>query len=144
MSKKQIKQITSTQGSYRHTIQTMAKAMEKTTRSKQPQQRKGRKIIADDQPMQSMEVANSATGTSHKTNQQPPHHATPDDDALLDPTSGAYKKWYEQHEHTYQINYRSTSDSMETFGSKKMWCRSMEKRNLMYTTYVGDGDSAAH
>ena len=115
-----------------------------------------------------MEVANIATGTSQKTNQQPPHHATPDDDALLDeefdrhnyeiqsksftecqshgnwdPTSGAYKKWYEQHEHTCQINYRSTSNSMETFGSKT-WCRSMEKRNLMYTTYVGDGDSAAH
>ena len=60
-----------------------------------------------------------------------------------DHTSEAYKKWYEQHQSTCHINYWSTSNSMEAFGSKKMWCRSLKKRNLMYTTYVGDGDSAA-
>ena len=33
---------------------------------------------------------------------------------------------------------------MKAFSSKKMCCRSLEKRNLMFTTYVSDGDSAAH
>ena len=25
-----------------------------------------------------------------------------------------------------------------------MWCRSLEKNNLRYTIYIGDGDSASH
>ena len=83
MSKKHTtKQITSTPGSYRHTIHSIASAMEKTTRSKHP---RGRKIIEDDQAIHSMEIEDNAAETNQtETNQPPSHHATPDDDALLD------------------------------------------------------------
>ena len=83
MSKKHTtKQITSTPGSYRHTIHSIASAMEKTTRSKHP---RGRKIIEDDQVIHSMEIEDNVAETNQtETNQPPSHHATPDDDALLD------------------------------------------------------------
>ena len=60
-----------------------------------------------------------------------------------DHRSEAYKKWYEQHQPTCHINYWSTYNSIEAFGSK-MWRRSLKKRNLISTTYMGDGNSAAH
>ena len=33
---------------------------------------------------------------------------------------------------------------MEAYGAEKIWCRSLAKHNLQYTTYIGDGDSASH
>ena len=43
-----------------------------------------------------------------------------------------------------KINYHASSNSMEAYGAKKIWCRSLAKHNLRYTTYIGDGDSASH
>jgi len=33
---------------------------------------------------------------------------------------------------------------METSGTVEIFDRSIEKRNLCYTTFIGDGDSAAY
>jgi hypothetical protein len=55
-----------------------------------------------------------------------------------------YKQWKEAHEPKCNINFKGTSNSMEAFGAKNMWCRSLEKHNLRYTIYIGDGDSSSY
>ena len=40
------------------------------------------------------------------------------------------------------INHSGSSDSMETAAAVEMFSRSVEKRNVKYSTFVGDGDSS--
>ena len=53
--------------------------------------------------------------------------------------SDQYKTWKVNHECT--INHVGSAASMETEGAKEMFLRSIEKRKLVYETYVGDGDT---
>ena len=50
----------------------------------------------------------------------------------------------ECHKSECQINYHASSKSMESAGAKAMWSRSVDKHNLRYTIFVGDGDSSTH
>lgn len=48
------------------------------------------------------------------------------------------------HEDGCQANYHGTSGGMEIDGAIKLFERSMPKYNVMYTEYLGDGDSKAY
>ena len=61
-----------------------------------------------------------------------------------DKTTSAYREWMDAHRPHCQINYHASSNSMESAGAKAMWSRSVEKHNLRYTIFVGDGDSSTH
>ena len=53
----------------------------------------------------------------------------------------SYKDWKKGHEANCNINYEGSSGAMEGKGALAMYKRSIETRNLKYTTLVGDGDS---
>jgi len=53
-----------------------------------------------------------------------------------------YQNWKETH--VCQINHHGSASSMETNGTVDMFKRSIEKRNLRYTTFIGDGDSSSY
>ena len=55
-----------------------------------------------------------------------------------------HKKWYNTHEQHCKKNYSGTSQSMEPEAAKLIWGRSIAKRKLCYTTFIGDGDSKAY
>lgn len=59
-----------------------------------------------------------------------------------DKTSEKYKKWKEGHR--CSINFTGSSKAMEAHGIKLLWGRSLEKHNLRYTTFIGDGDSSSY
>lgn len=44
----------------------------------------------------------------------------------------------------FDINYYASSNSMEAYGAREIWCRSLAKHNSRYTIYIGDGDSSSH
>ncbi|XP_065068314.1 uncharacterized protein LOC135693699 [Rhopilema esculentum] len=50
-------------------------------------------------------------------------------------------QWQETHKPFCNINHKGTSDAMESSAAVDIFSRSIEKRHLKYTTYVGDGDS---
>ena len=52
-----------------------------------------------------------------------------------------FNNWYSSHKGSCCINHEGSSSSMEVKGAAKLFLRSTEKRNLMYTTFAGDGDS---
>ena len=54
-----------------------------------------------------------------------------------DKTTLHYQQWMENH--SCNINYSGSSDSMETTAAVQMFTRSVEKHNLKYTTFIGDG-----
>ena len=58
-----------------------------------------------------------------------------------DKTGSKYIGWWEQHKSKCTINHSGSSDKMETDGAIEMFTRSVEKNNLQYTTFIGDGDS---
>ena len=53
-----------------------------------------------------------------------------------------YKEWAANHHDVCCINHRGSSGSMEGKGAAMIFKRSIEKRNLMYTHFIGDGDSS--
>ena len=53
-----------------------------------------------------------------------------------------FTEWYQTHENVCMVNHKGSSDSMETAGAVEIFLRSIETRNLKYTTFVGDGDSS--
>ena len=59
-------------------------------------------------------------------------------------TTGRYKKWYEQHAPKCSINYEGSSGAMECQAGVDMFIRSISTRNLRYSAFVGDGDSACY
>lgn len=58
-----------------------------------------------------------------------------------DKESGLYKNWQEAHKSRCQINYDGSSGGMEGAGALAIFKRSIDQRQLKYTTFVGDGDS---
>ena len=53
-----------------------------------------------------------------------------------------YKRWHEMHAPKCSRNYEGSSGGMEAAAGVEIFLRSMEKNNLQYTTFVGDGDSS--
>ena len=58
-----------------------------------------------------------------------------------DKNSANYMKWKEYHVEKCAANHQGTVASMETEGAVEMFLRSIEKRKLVYETYVRDGDT---
>ena len=54
-----------------------------------------------------------------------------------------YQNWWDSHAQVCQINHTGSSGDMETKGAITMFTRSTEKHRLLYTTFVGDGDSSS-
>ena len=59
-----------------------------------------------------------------------------------DKHSPDYLTWKEKHKRHCQINHEGSSEEMEALGAIEIFSRSIEKRKLMYSTFVGDGDSS--
>ena len=55
-----------------------------------------------------------------------------------------YQKWYDTHKDNCRINHTGSSQSMEPAAAKRIWSRSVKKRKLCYTTFIGDGDSKSY
>ena len=62
----------------------------------------------------------------------------------LDKSSDSYKNWWKVHAQSCQINHTGSSGGMETEGAIAMFKRSLEKHRLVYTKFVGDGDSSCY
>ena len=58
--------------------------------------------------------------------------------------SQEYEKWYETHKAKCFKNYEDSSGSMEKEGALVMWSRSISKNKMMYTSFIGDGDSSTY
>ena len=54
-----------------------------------------------------------------------------------------YNLFWKEHEKNCTANYSGTSQSMESSAAIEIWGRSIEKNQLMYSTYIGDGDSSS-
>ena len=54
----------------------------------------------------------------------------------------AYNAWKENHKCTF--NYQGTAGGMEPEGAKRIWERSVAKRNVRSVKFYGDGDSKAY
>ena len=50
------------------------------------------------------------------------------------------EEWKKSHEPFCQINHKGSSGSMEKEGAVEMFLQSIDKHNLKYTEYIGDGD----
>ena len=59
-----------------------------------------------------------------------------------DKHSPDYLAWKENHKPHCQINHEGSSEEMEALGAIEIFSRSIKKRKLMYSTFVGDGDSS--
>ena len=56
--------------------------------------------------------------------------------------SEQFLQWKEKHKQHCSINFEGSSGAMEAAGAARIFCRSIQKRKLKYTTFVGDGDSS--
>jgi len=52
-----------------------------------------------------------------------------------------YTEWFSNHQ--CSINHVGSSGAMEGGGAVEMYKRSVEKHSLMYTKYLGDGDTSS-
>ena len=52
----------------------------------------------------------------------------------------ATESWKTQHKNKCMINHEGSSGAMEKEGAITMFTRSIDKHNMRYTVYVGDGD----
>ncbi|XP_070579632.1 uncharacterized protein [Ptychodera flava] len=55
-----------------------------------------------------------------------------------------YVAWFIEHEPNCQINHEGSAKSMEEAGARVLFERSLQKYNVRYTQYIGDGDSSAY
>ena len=60
-----------------------------------------------------------------------------------DQDSVKYKEWKKAHEKNCEVNHQGSSEEMEAVSAVDIFTRSIETRNLKYTTFVGDGDSSS-
>ena len=51
----------------------------------------------------------------------------------------AFRSWHDAHKSACPSNHEGTSGDMEAKGACQLFLRSIEQRNLKYTTMVGDG-----
>ena len=56
--------------------------------------------------------------------------------------SDEYEEW--KAAHNCKINHRASSGAMEAAGALEIFQRSVDTRNLQYTSYIGDGDTEAY
>ena len=56
----------------------------------------------------------------------------------------SYDKWYEKHQNKCTMNHQGSAGAMEVSGATRIFGRSIEKRGLRYTEYLGDGDSKGY
>ena len=54
-----------------------------------------------------------------------------------------YAAFWSQHQTTCTANFSGSSQSMEGSAAVEIWKRSVERHRLVYSTYVGDGDSSS-
>ncbi|XP_068700909.1 uncharacterized protein [Montipora foliosa] len=59
-----------------------------------------------------------------------------------DKESPDYLAWKESHSRHCEVNHVGSSEEMESSGAIDIFSRSIEKRKLIYATFVGDGDSS--
>ena len=59
-----------------------------------------------------------------------------------DKTLPDYLTWKNRHSAHCEINHVGSSEEMESAGAVLIFSRSIEKRKLIYSTFVGDGDSS--
>ena len=52
-----------------------------------------------------------------------------------------YQKWFRIHKKNCRINHVGSAGAMEVTGARRIFARSVQKRGLNYTEYLGDGDS---
>lgn len=52
-----------------------------------------------------------------------------------------YDNWYENHQENCSINHTGSARKMEIDAVKEIFSRSIEKHNVRYAKYIGDGDS---
>lgn len=53
----------------------------------------------------------------------------------------AFEEWYENHKDSCSSNHTGSSGKMEVDSITEMFSRSVEKFGVMYSNYIGDGDS---
>ena len=53
-----------------------------------------------------------------------------------------YLAWKESHRRHCEVNHQGSSEEMESLGAIDIFSRSIEKRKVMYSTFVNDGDSS--
>ena len=56
----------------------------------------------------------------------------------------AYQQWYDCHKSKCLKNFSGSSQSMEPEAAKIIWNRSIDKHQLCYSTFIGDGDSKSY
>ena len=54
-----------------------------------------------------------------------------------------YQTWYDNHKEHCPINHKGSSGAMESVGAVDIFCRSVRKNKLLYSEYLGDGDSSS-
>ena len=54
-----------------------------------------------------------------------------------------YEKWLERHKPNCNRNYTGSSQAMEPEAAERIWDRSLERNRLVYSVFIGDGDSKA-
>ena len=54
-----------------------------------------------------------------------------------------YEKWLERHKPNCNRNYAGSSQAMEPEAAQRIWGRSLESNRLVYSVFIGDGDSEA-
>ena len=59
-------------------------------------------------------------------------------------TDDEFLTWYESHKSFCSANHEGTAPMMEVEGTVRIFQRSIEKRNVRYMEYYGDGDSKAY
>ena len=59
-----------------------------------------------------------------------------------DKQSPDYLAWKESHRRHWEVNHQGSSEEMESLGAIDIFSRSIEKRKVMYSTFVSDGDSS--
>eukprot|EP00117_Sycon_ciliatum_P022925 scpid72803/ scgid6114/ len=57
-------------------------------------------------------------------------------------TAQEFQEWKEQH--YCKANTKASAPGMECEAASGVWKRSVEKRSLVYTTYIGDGDTKGY
>ena len=54
-----------------------------------------------------------------------------------------YVEFWEQHKTACTANYKGSSQAIESTAALEIWKRSITKHQLVYGTYIGDGDSSS-
>ena len=55
-----------------------------------------------------------------------------------------YLEWFSKHEIDCMLNHDGSAQSMEASGVMQIYQRSMEKHNIRYRPFIGDGDSSSY